>query len=62
MSKKMNADFLAVGKALRLSGGERYRALPENWLERMEFSVSAEAVIGRSFDLSAPAGADGGNT
>ena len=62
LSKTLNADFLAVGKQLRLSGGERYQALPADWLERMEFDLSAEAVIGRSFDLSAPAGADGGNT
>lgn len=52
LSRTLDADFLALGKTLRQSGGARYGALPADWLRGLDCSVSVEAVANHSFNLN----------
>ena len=57
--QELDADLLALGRTLRLSGGSRYSALPSDWLKRMTFEVTAEVLFSRGYDLDdASAGED----
>ena len=53
-ARAWDADFPALGKTLRVDGGERFYALPEDWLTRMEFEVQVEVRITRGYDLCPP--------
>ena len=59
-SQTMDADFLGLGRKLRLSDGKNFAALPGTWLQDMEFDVCAEAKIVRSYDLDNPVQTEGG--
>lgn len=54
-----NADFLALGRALRLHGIDP-AAPPQDWLQTLDVRVSADVRLRHSYDMSAPAGTDGG--
>ena len=49
----LDADFPALGRELRRSGGTRFSALPEDWLRELEFTYRVSAVIDRDGDLAA---------
>ena len=59
-AQALDADFLAVGRELRLSGGSRFSALPSNWLTTLDFQVRVKAVVDHSYDLGDPVDTDGG--
>lgn len=52
LSQSLDADFLALSQELRLSGGARFPALPDHWLETLEFHIAVDAVIDLSYDLN----------
>lgn len=58
-SKALEADFLALQRALRLQGEDPAR-LPPDWLRTLAVSVTVAAVLQRSNDMGARAGMDGG--
>ena len=58
-SKALDADFLALQRALRLQGADPAR-LPPDWLRDLTVSVEVDARILRSSDMGERAGMDGG--
>ncbi len=59
-SRAEQADFLALGRALRLQGVDPAR-LPADWLETLDVRVTVETTVRHSYDMGAPAGTDGGS-
>ena len=57
--KAEHADFLSLGRALRLHGIDP-AALPADWLQTLEVRVSVDSCIRHGYDMGAPAGTDGG--
>lgn len=60
LSRSLDADIFMLGREMRISGGKRFAALPEDWLKNLEFNVTVEAVIDHSYDLADPVGMEGG--
>lgn len=58
-SQAENADFLALGRALRLQGVDP-ASLPADWLQNLTWEVTVETSIRHSYDLRERAGTDGG--
>lgn len=54
-SRAENADFLALGRALRTHGIDP-SLLPADWLETLETRVLVETTVRHSYDLSGQAG------
>lgn len=59
LAQALDADFLALGPALRRSSGEGFAALPPDWLQTMRFDVQADCKITHSYDLGAPVQTEG---
>lgn len=59
-AQALDADFPALGGALRRSDAECFAALPGDWLQNLEFDVSVEAKIVHSYDLGDPVSTEGG--
>jgi len=55
----MNADAAGFGRALRRAGTEPAR-LPDNWLQTLDYRVSAAVTLAHSYDMGEPARAEGG--
>ena len=58
-AQAMDADYLALGRALRLRGIDP-AALPPDWLRTLSLRVTADTTLTRSYDMGAPAGMNGG--
>ena len=58
-AQAMDADFLALCRALRLEGVDP-AALPADWLRTLTVRVTADTTLTRSYDMGAPAGMNGG--
>ena len=60
-SRAEDADFLALGRALRTLGVDP-AALPQDWLQTLPVRISVEATLRQSYDMEARAGTDGGGS
>ncbi|MEG1633879.1 MAG: Ger(x)C family spore germination C-terminal domain-containing protein [Oscillospiraceae bacterium] len=63
ISKKNCADFLGLGRGLERHFTQKWFGIEDEWpqlLRKLPISVTAEAVILRSYDLSASANSEGG--
>ena len=58
-AQALDADFLALGRALRQDGIDP-DALPPDWLRGLTLSVRVETTLTRSYDLGQGAETDGG--
>ena len=58
-AQAMDADFLALGRALRL-GGVDPKSLPPDWLRTLSVRVSVDSTLTRSYDMGEPAKLNGG--
>lgn len=54
LTQALDADFLSLGREMRISSGKNFAALPEDWLPALEFNVAVDAVIDHSYDLDTP--------
>lgn len=64
-SQELDADFLGLGVLAQIAEPKLFRQLGGSWPEqfaRAEFSISAQAVIERSYDLTVPAQTEGKET
>ena len=59
LSRAEHADYLALGRVLRMHGTDP-AALPPDWPETLEVRVSAEVLPVHGFDLAHPVGTEGG--
>ena len=59
LSQALDADFLGLTQILRRSSGENFAALPDGWLQALEFDVRAETELTHSYDLGAPVRTEG---
>jgi len=51
LSQALDADVLLLGRTLRLSSGRNFAALPADWLQQLEFDISADCEISHTYDL-----------
>ena len=58
-SQEENADFLALGRALRMQGVDP-ASLPPDWLTSLLLQVRVETLVRHSYDLGPQVGTDGG--
>ena len=59
-SQAMDADFLALGRTLRLDSGTRFAALGSGWLPALRWSVEVSCAVTHSYDMNNPVGTEGG--
>jgi spore germination protein KC len=58
-ARAMDADFLALGRALKVQGVDP-ASLGADWLRTLTVRVAVDTTLTRSYDMGAPAATDGG--